>query len=113
MELLVNTADPVVLLISLAVLILIIVVSRKTEQTPLLIIAMVVLIVALIYHSVFLEGLVSSENELISQTYYCIAADLVMLLISFISFLWIDDIVAKKKKLKSYDDSLNWFWNKL
>ena len=113
MELVVNTANPIVLLISVAVLVLIIIVSRKTEQIPLLVIAIAVLIAVLIYHSVFLEEVSSTEETLISQTYYCIAADLVMLLVSFISFLWIDDIVAKKKKLKSYDDSLNWFWNKL
>ena len=113
MELLVNTADPVVLLISLAVLVLIIVISRKIEHIPLLIVAILVLIGTLIYHSAFLEGLASTEDALISQTYYCIAADMVMLLLAFISFLWVDDIVAKKKKLKSYDDSLNWFWNKL
>ena len=113
MELVVNTANPIVLLVCLAILVAVIVISRKIEHIPLLIVAIVVFIGLLIYHSVFLESLVSTEETLISQTYYCIAADLIMLLVAFISFLWVDDIVAKNKKLKSYDDSLSWFWNKL
>ena len=113
MELVVNTANPVVLLICLAVLVCAILVSRKTESLPILIVVIAVLIGVLVYHSVFLDNLSSSEESLISQSYYCIAADLVMLLLAFIAFLWVDDIVAKKKNKKSYDDSLSWFWNKL
>ena len=49
----------------------------------------------------------------ISQVYLCIAMDFLWLLISFLGYLWIDDIAATKFNKKSYDNSLTWFWDKL
>ena len=40
----------------------------------------------------------------------CIAIDFVFILISFFSYLWVDDIEAKAKNKKSIDNSLDWFW---
>lgn len=113
MDVLLNTSSPLVIVFLTLLVALIIYLSRKSEKEVFLIIEMVVIILLLVYHSVYLDSLLSSQEELISQAYHCLAVDLILLLISFISFLWVDDVVAKKKKLKSYDDSLSWFWNKL
>ena len=42
-----------------------------------------------------------------------ILVDFVFIFLSFISYLWIDDIQAKVEKKKSIDDSLSWFWAKV
>lgn len=34
-------------------------------------------------------------------------------LISFISYLWIDDIECKERKKKSISNGLDWFWKKV
>ena len=112
MDFILNTANPIMIIAILVIISLIIVFSRKTEMAWPLIITMVGVTGYLIYHSVKLDNL-EKGSELISNVYHCIACDLIYMLISFISYLWIDDIVAKKKKLKSYDDSLSWFWHKL
>ena len=112
MELFLNTANPLMILIIVAIMALAIVLSRKVEMVWPLIIVMIGITAYLIYHSILLDSL-EKGNELISDVYHCIACDLIYMLITFISYLWIDDIISKKKKLKSYDDSLNWFWNKL
>ncbi len=39
--------------------------------------------------------------------------DFAMILVSYLSYLWIDDIEAKYKNKKSLDDSLEWFWKKI
>lgn len=113
MELLLNTSNPLIMIGLTLIIAFIIFVSRKIEQEGLLAVTMIAVIGLLIYHSVYLDNLLSTQEALITQAYRCLAADLILLLVSFISFLWIDDIVAKKKKVKSYDDSLSWFWNKL
>lgn len=113
MDVLLNTSSPLVIVFLTLLVALIIYLSRKSEREIFLIAEMVVIILLLVYHSVYLDSLLSNQEELISQAYHCLAVDLILLLISFISFLWVDDVVAKKKKLKSYDDSLSWFWNKL
>lgn len=113
MELVLNTSNPLIMIGLTLIIVLIILLSRKMEKEGLLAVTMVAVIGLLIYHSVYLDNLLTTQEALITQAYRCLAADLVLLLVSFISFLWIDDIVAKKKKVKSYDDSLSWFWNKL
>ena len=112
MELFLNTSNPIMIISIVLVISLIIFISRKAEIAWPLIIVMAVIVGYLIYHSVKLDNLEKS-SELVTTVYHCLACDLIFMLISFLSYLWIDDIVAKKKKLKSYDDSLSWFWNKL
>ena len=43
----------------------------------------------------------------------CIAIDFVFVLMTFFSYLWVDDIEAKATGKKSIDNSLDWFWNKV
>ena len=112
MELLINTSNPLVILIITLVMAILIFFSRKFEMAWPLIVVMVTITGFLIYHTVSLDNL-ERGSEQISVIYHCIASDLIYMLIAFISYLWVDDIVAKNKKLKSYDDSLSWFWNKL
>ena len=107
-----NTANPIMILGITVTIAAIIFICRKLEIAWPLIIVMAGITGYLIYHSIELDSL-ERGSEAISGVYHCIACDLIYMLISFISYLWIDDIVAKKKKLKSYDDSLSWFWNKL
>ena len=112
MELFLNTSNPLMIFSITIIIALVIFISRKSEMTWPLIIAMVAIIGFLIYHTVSIDNLQKGSEEM-SIVYHCIACDLIFLLISFMSYLWVDDIMAKNKKLKSYDDSLSWFWDKL
>jgi hypothetical protein len=112
MEVVFNTANEFTIIAYVLFTSLIIFISRKAEVAWPLIALMVYIVGLLVYHSITLEGL-EKGNELIYTLYHCIGIDLILILLSFISYLWVDDIIAKKKKLKSYDDSLSWFWNKI
>ena len=113
MEILINTANPVIIIVYTCIVAAIIMIGKKIE-TPMLPGALIIIsIFLLITHSMQLEALNSNETIIISKTYISLAYDFIMLLLSFISYLWIDDIVAKKKNKKSYDDSLSWFWDKI
>lgn len=113
MEMFLNTASPIIILFYTLMIAIVIFISRKAENIILLIVSIVINISFLIYHSVTLEKLNPNQTEMISQNYHCIAFDLIMLLLIFISYLWIDNIIAQKKKLKTYEDGLSWFWNKI
>ena len=39
--------------------------------------------------------------------------DFSFILLSYISYLWVDEVEAKYKNKKSIDNSLSWFWNKV
>ena len=52
-------------------------------------------------------------NQGVQYATSSVVYDLVFVFLSFITYLWVDDIEAKDKKKKSIDDSLQWFWNKI
>lgn len=87
--------------------------SRKMEKSTLPAILIVLYLGLLLYHSYVLNELPRVFVEGISQLYLCLAMDFIWLLLSFLGYLWIDDIVAIKFRKKSYDNSLAWFWDKL
>ena len=54
------------------------------------------------------------ENRYMSSTLSgCVVLDLAFIFVSFISYLWVDDIEAKAKNKKSIDNSLEWFWKEV
>ena len=42
-----------------------------------------------------------------------LGVDAIMIFLSYISYLWVDDIETKEKNKKSIDNSLEWFWKKI
>ena len=93
--------------------ILVIAFSRKLESPILPGILIILYLLLLIYHSYVLNTLPAELEAAISQVYLFIAMDFLWLLVSFLGYLWIDDISATKFNKKNYDNSLTWFWDKL
>lgn len=104
------TSEPVIVLMITLITVVLIILGRKWELPQLPIIVVVYGLALLVYHTVLLN---SAGGVTLSPYYFSIAIDLVMLLLGFITYLWVDDIVAKNKQLKSYGDPLSWFWDKL
>ena len=112
MVLLLNTSEPIMIVIYTLIIAAIIFISKETKNPFMLLVVMAAVIFMLINHTVMLEVLKSSEEKMISEVYHCIGMDLIFLLLTFLSYLWVDDLSAKKHNKKSYDDSLSWFWEK-
>ena len=87
--------------------------ARKMEKAFLPGILIIVNLGLLLYHSYLLNSLPQALVEQVSQIYLCLAMDFLWLLISFLGYLWVDDITAIKFNKKSYDNSLSWFWDKI
>ena len=104
------TSSPIMAILLTFITVVLIIVGRKLEVPYFPIVIVIYSLALLIYHTICINtmSLVST-----SSIYFSIAIDLVMLLLGFITYLWIDDISAKSKNLKSYSDSLSWFWDKL
>lgn len=94
-------------------MVLIIAFARKIENSMLPGGLILINLLLLMYHTYLLNNIPVGLEEAISSTYLCIAMDFLWLLISFLGYLWIDDITAIKFNKKSYDDSMAWFWDKL
>lgn len=87
--------------------------ARKIENSMLPGGLILVNLLLLVYHTYVLNNIPAAFEDAISSTYLCIAMDFLWLLISFLGYLWIDDITAVKFNKKSYDNSMSWFWDKL
>ena len=114
MVLLLNTAEPIMILIYTLIIAGMIFVSKETKNAAIIFVILFAVIFMLVNHTLMLDNLnPETQKEQISEIYHCIGMDLIYLLLTFISYLWVDDISAKKHNKKSYDDSLSWFWEKL
>ena len=108
-----NTANYIQIFVITGVTVALIAFARKVEKPIFTGLLIVINLALLLYHSYVLNQLPAFMEAQISQTYLCLAMDFLWLLISFLGYLWIDDIRAVKFHKKSYDNSMSWFWNKL
>lgn len=105
----VNITDPLTLILTLAATLLLIFLGKELKKPFIPAIPLVVFLALVVMHSVQL-GL-DNMQEYKETVFNCIALDCVMIFISFFSYLWVDDIACKFYKKKSFDNSLDWFWN--
>lgn len=109
--LLLNTTQPLTVLLLLTATILLIFLGKEIKKPVVPAITLIFFLALLIFHSVQL--CMTSYEEYFVTIRYCIAFELVMVLITFLSYLWVDDIASKFYKKKSVDNSLDWFWKQV
>ncbi len=105
-----DISNPFTLLLMLAATILLIFLSQEIKKSYISGIVLFSYITLLVVHVLQLVTLSEDLKYLMSVLTRCIAIDFVFILISFFSYLWVDDIEAKKMGIKSIDNSLDWFW---
>ncbi len=108
---LIDTTQPLTVVLLLIATILLIFLGKEIKKPIVPAIALMIFLVLLIVHSVQL--CLPSYEEYIVTIRYCVAFELVMVFITFFSYLWVDDIASKFYKKKSVDNSLDWFWKQV
>lgn len=108
----INLTDPFTLFIAVILFVLVLWFAYQSKKSVIPGIMLFIFISILILHTLEITiGNLTAEG--ISVTIRSIILDLVFILLSFISYLWIDDVEAKLKKKKVIDNSLEWFWSKI
>ena len=106
----IDISNPVTLILVLAILLGTIFLGKSTKNSLIAVGTLAILLGLIIYYVVALRN---PELEVIESTIYnCMSINFIFIFISFISYLWIDDIEAKAKGKKSVDNSMDWFWQK-
>ncbi|MCI8362654.1 MAG: hypothetical protein HFJ41_06000 [Clostridia bacterium] len=108
---LINFTEPLAILTALALFVLVLFLGRETKKSIFLAIMLGIFLLIIAGHTI--EFSIVDQIEIQNIYARCITIDFVFILLSFMSYLWIDDIEAKSGKKKSIDDSLNWFWSKV
>lgn len=108
-----NIANPITLVLMLAITLILIFLGKETKKGYIVAIALFVFLGLLIMHVTQILTLTPELEVYKSTLSSCLAVDFTMILLSFLSYLWVDDIESKQGKKKSIDNSLDWFWSKI
>ena len=108
-----NITNIVTVLLLLAATVLLIFLAQELKRSWIIALPLFFYLLLLIMHSTQLFTL-SAENSNLSGTLAsCLIVDLIFIAMTFLAFLWVDDIEAKAMNKKSIDNSLDWFWKDL
>ncbi len=105
---LINIANPWVLLTALFITLCFMYIGKEAKSAAVALLPLIAFLVLLVMHG--LQYLTMSTSEIVPILSKCLFADFIMIFLTYISYLWIDDIESKAKKKKSIDNSLEWFW---
>lgn len=106
-----NLANPLVLLAALLLYGVLMILGKEFKKSVMPAIALFLFITILVVYAVQMMFAVNSETTKLLFT--CVGYDAILIFLSYVSYLWVDDIEAKAKNKKSIDNSLDWFWDKI
>ena len=109
-----DISNPVTLLLLLAGTLLLIFLGKEIKKPHAPAIALVFFLLLITLHAVQLVLVPQNDDGTFKSILtVCLGIDFIMVFISFIGYLWVDDIATRFYKKKSVDNSLDWFWGKV
>ncbi len=108
-----DISNPLTLILMLATTVLLIFLAQEIKKSYIGAIILFSYLVILIMHVAQIATLPEEFRYMLTTLSRCIAIDFIFVLITFFSYLWVDDIEAKAEGKKSIDNSLDWFWKKI
>ena len=107
----INLSNPYAIILALMFTVLLIILGKEFKKSALPAISLGVFLVLILIH-LFQSFAVTDEmfKAILTKS---ISVDAIMIFLSYIAYLWVDDIEAKEKNRKSIDNSLEWFWKKV
>lgn len=109
----VNLSNPLNLLVALVLFVLVLILAKEIKRSNITCIMLLTYLAIIVGHCIEYVSVKDPTGEITTTIANCIAVDFMFILLSFIGYLWTDNIEAKERKLKSIDNSLNWFWKKI
>ncbi len=110
---LLNMSNPVILLLMLCATILLIFLAQEIKKSFIAGLVLFAYLGILGVHVFQISTLLEEFKVFTPILSKCIIIDFVFVFISFLSYLWVDDIEAKAKGKKSICNSLDWLWKKV
>lgn len=109
----IDLSNPFNILVALILYILILFLAKEIKRSNVTCIMLLAFLTIIVGHCIEYVMVQDQTGALTSTLANCIAVDFVFTFLSFIAYLWMDDVEAKDRKLKSIDNSLDWFWKKV
>lgn len=109
----INFTQPFSIFVGVVLFVLMLFLAKENKKAWIIGTVLFVFIGLLVGHTVEFILMPNESQEIYNAITTSATIDLLFIFISFISYLWIDDIEAKEGRRKSIDTSLDWFWNKV
>ncbi len=107
-----NISNPITLVLMLAITLILVYLGKETKKGYITAISLFIYLFLLIWHITQLLTITPETIAFKSTLASCLTVDFVMILLSFLSYLWVDELESRLGKKKSYDSGLDWFWGK-
>ena len=109
----INFSNPRWVLVGVVLYLLLLILSREVKNSGIMSTALLSFLALTSVHCAEYITVDPTQVELTFRIFVCMIVDLTFIFLYFISYLWMDEIEAREKKLKSIDDSLKMFWKKV
>lgn len=106
----IDFTNTMTLLLAVILFVLILYLGKETHKSWILAVMLMVFLGILVGHTCEMVWTDNLSEDTQAALTVSVLLDFTFVFLSFISYLWIDDIQAKIEHKKSIDDSLNWFW---
>lgn len=109
----INFSNPFSIFIGVVLFVLVLYLAKENKKAWITGAMLFAFIGLLVFHTIEFALLGSDSQEVYKAITISAGVDLLFVFLSFISYLWVDDMEAKEGIRKSIDNSLDWFWNKV
>ena len=106
-----NLSEPYIIVGALMITLLFIILGKEFKKSILPAIPLFIFLILLVIHT--FQSTMLTDAEYKSIVTVSMGVDACMIFLSYISYLWVDDIETRAKNKKSIDNSLDWFWKKV
>lgn len=108
----INFANPILLAMALVLFLATLFLAREFKKSVIMGGLLAIFLILSVANCILLT-IHGGDALLRADLVTTLVMDLIFVFLSFITYLWIDDIEAKFNKKKSIDNSLDWFWKKV
>lgn len=109
----INISNILTLILILLLTGLVIYLGKETKKSWIPALLMGLYIVLLLVYLVQLVYLPEGFADVGKSIGICMAIDFALIMVTYLSYLWIDDIEAKQNNQKSISNELDWLWKKV
>ena len=108
-----DISAPLTLLLMTLATGLLIFLSQEIKKSMISAVTLFAYLVIVIIHVIQFLTLPAELRYLTFTLGKCIMIDFLLIFVTFLSYLWTDDLEAKAMGKKSIDNSLDWFWKSI